>query len=115
VVDARWMYARPETRREFLRKAFLGASAVSLAPVLAACGEDEEPGQTATSPGATASARAVGGAFNLLTWEGYDMLDATKSWRKSEGIDMNSIYMASTQDPATKVLAPGATPIDCTT
>jgi spermidine/putrescine-binding protein len=43
------------------------------------------------------------------------MLDATKAWRKRNGIEMNSIYMASTQDPATKVLAPGATPIDCTT
>lgn len=114
MVDAQWMYARPSSRREFLQKALLGISGLSLAPILAACGEDggatPTPGGGGTEPTGT-----VGGPFDLLTWEGYDMLDATKSWRKSNGIEMNSIYMASTQDPATKVLAPGATPIDCTT
>jgi spermidine/putrescine transport system substrate-binding protein len=115
MVDARWMYTQPTSRREFLQKALLGASAVSLAPILAACSDDNPSGGASPVGGNVSDAGPIGGTFNLLTWEGYDMLDATKSWRKRNGIEMNSIYMASTQDPATKVLAPGATPIDCTT
>jgi spermidine/putrescine-binding protein len=108
------MYATPTSRREFLRSALVGVSGISLAAILAACGEDG--GATPTpGGGGTEATEPVGGQFNLLTWEGYDMLKPTKAWRESNGIEMNSIYIASTQDPATKVLAPGAAPIDCTT
>jgi spermidine/putrescine transport system substrate-binding protein len=113
VVDAGWMFTRPTSRREFLERALLAGGVLGLPQILAACGGDGEGTPQDGAPGGETG--QVGGTFNLLTWEGYDILDATKSWRKEMGIEMNSIYMASTQDPATKVLAPGATPIDCTT
>lgn len=103
--DIRGVLVRPISRRRFLQ--MLGAAAAAV-PVsqLVACGA---PG------GAPTEEPTVGGQLDFYSWEGYDMLDASKAWREEHGVDLKSGYIASSDDTPAKILGSGGQGIDLIT
>jgi spermidine/putrescine-binding protein len=82
------------TRRDFLK--FAGTSSVVLGAqsILAACG--------VKTP--TPEAAKIGGTIDFLSWEGYDLLNETKSWREGKGIEIASTYIGSMEDTQAKLV-----------
>src|SRR6478609_3096246 len=82
-------------RRQFLVRggglAVLGAVSPSL---LAAC-----------SGGQPASQSTVGGTLRMLTWEGYDLPDSSKSWQTQNHANIAATYVGSNDEIIAKVAA----------
>jgi spermidine/putrescine transport system substrate-binding protein len=90
-------------RRQFLHMLGAAAASISAARILTACSPGDAPGDK------------VGGQLDFFSWEGYDMLDATKTWREEHGVELKSGYIASSDDTAAKILGPGGAGIDLIT
>lgn len=57
----------------------------------------------------------VGGRLDFYSWEGYDFLSPTESWRKEHQVDLKSAYIASSDDTPAKVISPAGKGIDLIT
>ena len=102
---------RRATRRRFLQRAgVLGAGALALPGLLAGCGDDEEGGSAATAEKTAGPAEvpAASGRLDYLSWEGYDIPDAMKAWRKANNIEIKTNYIANHDDIQAKIKAGGS-------
>ena len=102
---------RRATRRRFLQRAGgLGLGALALPGLLAACGDDEQ-GESTTTPEKTAGPAevpAASGRLDYLSWEGYDIPDALKAWKKANNIQIKTNYIANHDDIQAKIKAGGS-------
>jgi spermidine/putrescine-binding protein len=99
------------TRRRFLQRGgALGLGILAAPAVLAGCGGDDEPDQAAKSPqaGGAPEAPEASGRIDYLSWEGYDIPDALKDWKKANGIQVKTNYIATHDDIQAKIKAAGA-------
>lgn len=87
------------TRRHLLRLA--GASAVALGA-----------GRFLDASTAFASAGGVGGALDLFTWQGYDLTQPLKGWRKQHHIKQTVKYINNQFDVASILKGPGGKQYD---
>lgn len=57
-------------------------------------------------PGMTSILQAaqVGGKIDFLSWEGYDLLNETKAWRKKNNVSIASTYIGSMEDTQAKLV-----------
>lgn len=94
------------TRRQFLRRAGLSTVVIGAGPTLfAACGGEKEKAATATSGPAKASEAT--GRVDFLSWEGYDLPDALKSWRDTNDVSVKATYIANQDEIQTKLKGSG--------
>jgi spermidine/putrescine transport system substrate-binding protein len=87
------------TRRHFLRLA--GGTALAVAG-----------GGLLSASEAVASLEAVGGALNLFTWQGYDLTQPFKEWRKQHHIHQTVKYINNQFDVASILRGPGGKQFD---
>jgi hypothetical protein len=87
------------SRRTFLKLAGAGSVALGASGVLAACGGSSASSSSAASGGS--SVGAVGGPFNLFTWQGYDLTKPFKPWRAENNIQQTVKYINNQFDVAT--------------
>jgi spermidine/putrescine transport system substrate-binding protein len=96
------------TRRQFLRRAGFATIAVGAGPtLLAACGGDDDEEPAETSAGGPAKAPKASGRVDFLSWEGYDIPDALKSWKKENGVTVKATYIANHDEIQAKLKASG--------
>jgi spermidine/putrescine transport system substrate-binding protein len=92
-------FTRTITRRESLRAAVVGLTAVGAGPaLLAACGGDDD---------AQGGGEGVGGNIDFISWEGYDLLDQTRDWQRENSVRLRSTYIGASDDVIAKVKSGG--------
>jgi spermidine/putrescine-binding protein len=106
------------TRRELIKRGGLGAMLLSGTPAyLAACGGDEEAGETGGA--ADTGEASVSGTIDFFSWEGYDLPDdqfpTMKAWKASNGVSIRSSYIGSHDDIQAKIKGGGGEGIDLIT
>jgi spermidine/putrescine transport system substrate-binding protein len=90
------------TRRDLVRAGLGAGMALGAGPLLAACGgEEEEPAPTPGAP------QDISGTINFFSWEGYDLLKETAQWRKANGVEIKSAYIATHADIQAKFTTGG--------
>jgi len=50
------------------------------------------------------NAAQTGGKIDFLSWEGYDLLNESKGWRKKRGVTISSTYIGSMEDTQAKLV-----------
>ena len=80
------------TRRQFLERLGITIASLGVTHFVSACAGRKET--------------KVGGRLDFYSWEGYDFLSATESWRKEHQVDLKSAYIASSDDTPAKVISP---------
>ena len=102
---------RELSRRQFLRKAgVLTVTVGSVPTLLAACGDDDEAPETAAQSTGTpgpATVPKASGTVDFLSWEGYDIPNAMKAWKKENGVDVKATYIGNHDDIQAKLKAGG--------
>ncbi len=88
------------TRRHFLYLTGTTVLVGGAGAILGACSSGASPTPAASSaacPSVVPSSAAVGGAFNLFTWAGYDGkgVAAMDAWYADQGIDLNVKYISN--------------------
>ena len=106
------------TRRELIKRGGLGAMLLSATPAyLAACGGDEEAGDTGGA--ADTGEASASGTIDFFSWEGYDLPDdqfpTMKEWKASNGVSIRSSYIGSHDDIQAKIKGGGGEGIDLIT
>jgi spermidine/putrescine transport system substrate-binding protein len=106
-------FMTPLDRRELLRRGLIVLSVGAAPSLLAACGGDEEGGATATTGDGTGTTPAAGtvpeasGTIDYLSWEGYDIPDATRAWRRENGVEFKSTYIGNHDDIQARIASGG--------
>jgi spermidine/putrescine transport system substrate-binding protein len=98
------------TRRRFLQRAgMVGLGAIVAPGLLAGCGDDETEDEAADRPADAGPAQApkATGRIDYLSWEGYDIPDALKSWKQANDIQVKTNYIATHDDIQAKIKAAG--------
>jgi spermidine/putrescine transport system substrate-binding protein len=96
------------TRRQFLRRAGFVTVAVGAGPtLLAACGGDDDDESAETSAGGPAKAPKASGRVDFLSWEGYDIPDPLKGWKRENGVTVKATYIANHDEIQAKLKASG--------
>jgi spermidine/putrescine transport system substrate-binding protein len=97
------------TRRQFLRRAGFVTLAAGAGPtLLAACGSDDEEGTQDTGDGGgPAKAPQASGRVDFLSWEGYDIPDPLKAWKKEGDVTVKATYIANHDEIQAKLKASG--------
>jgi len=99
------------TRRRFLaRGGALGLGVLAAPGLLAGCGGDDAPEQGASSGQDTGTPKEpkASGRIDYLSWEGYDIPPALKDWKKANGIQVKTNYIATHDDIQAKIKAAGS-------
>jgi spermidine/putrescine transport system substrate-binding protein len=91
------------SRRELLRRGVVVVTIGAGAPqLLAACGGDDAGGTSAATgggdTGGTPAVPQASGAIDFLSWEGYDLPNAMKAWKKEHGVTVNPTYIGNHND-----------------
>jgi spermidine/putrescine transport system substrate-binding protein len=103
----------PLDRRELLKRGVALLSVGATPALLAACGGDGDggeagaPGTTQTGTGAGGTVPAASGTVDYLSWEGYDIPDATKAWRQENGVEFKATYIGNHDDIQARITAGG--------
>jgi spermidine/putrescine transport system substrate-binding protein len=106
-------FLTPLDRRELLKRGLVVASIGAVPSFLAACGGDDDGGGEAAAPATTGAAEAAptvpeaSGTIDYLSWEGYDIPDATKAWRDENGVEFESTYIGNHDDIQARIAAGG--------
>jgi spermidine/putrescine transport system substrate-binding protein len=96
------------SRRRFLQRAGLVTLTVGAGPtLLAACGDDDDEAASTAAKG-PAKAPPASGRVDFLSWEGYDIPDPLKSWKKKNDITVKATYIGNHDEIQTKLKAGGA-------
>jgi spermidine/putrescine transport system substrate-binding protein len=88
------------SRRDFLK--MVGTTSVILGTqsILSACSKQEATQQVVP----LATEEKIGGTIDFLSWEGYDLLNETKTWREQNGVEIASTYIGSMEDTQAKLV-----------
>jgi spermidine/putrescine transport system substrate-binding protein len=105
-------FLTPLDRRELLKRGLVVASIGAVPSFLAACGGDDDDGGDAAAPTATQAQETpavppASGTVDYLSWEGYDIPDATQAWRDENGVEFKSTYIGNHDDIQAKIAAGG--------
>jgi spermidine/putrescine transport system substrate-binding protein len=105
-------FLTPLDRRELLKRGLVVASIGAVPSFLAACGGDDDDGGEAAAPTATQAQETptvppASGTIDYLSWEGYDIPDATKAWRDEHGVEFESTYIGNHDDIQARIAAGG--------
>ncbi len=76
--------------------------------LLSACGGDDEEEAADTQAGGPAKAPKASGRVDFLSWEGYDIPDPLKPWKKKNDVTVKSTYIADHDEIQAKLKASGA-------
>ena len=104
-------FLTPLDRRELLKRGLVVASIGAVPSFLAACGGDDDDGgaaaPTATQADGTPTVPPASGTVDYLSWEGYDIPDATQAWRDEHGVEFESTYIGNHDDIQARIAAGG--------
>ena len=106
-------FLTPLDRRELLKRGLVVASIGAVPSLLAACGGDDDGGDAAQAPATTTATEAApavpeaSGTIDYLSWEGYDIPDATMAWREENGVEFQSTYIGNHDDIQARIAAGG--------
>jgi spermidine/putrescine transport system substrate-binding protein len=105
-------FLTPLDRRELLKRGLVVASIGAVPSFLAACGGDDDDGGGAAAPTGTQAqdtpaVPAASGTIDYLSWEGYDIPDATKAWRDEHGVEFESTYIGNHDDIQARIASGG--------
>jgi spermidine/putrescine transport system substrate-binding protein len=105
-------FLTPLDRRELLKRGLVVASIGAVPSFLAACGADDDDGGEAAAPTATQAQETptvpeASGTIDYLSWEGYDIPDATKAWRDENGVEFEATYIGNHDDIQARIAAGG--------
>jgi spermidine/putrescine transport system substrate-binding protein len=105
-------FLTPLDRRELLKRGLVVASIGAVPSFLAACGGDDDDGGEAAAPTATQAQETptvpeASGTIDYLSWEGYDIPDATKAWRDENGVEFEATYIGNHDDIQARIAAGG--------
>ncbi len=104
-------FLTPLDRRELLKRGLVVASIGAVPSFLAACGGDDDDGDaaapTATQADGTPTVPPASGTVDYLSWEGYDIPDATQAWRDEHGVEFESTYIGNHDDIQARIAAGG--------
>ena len=105
-------FLTPLDRRELLKRGLVVASIGAVPSFLAACGGDDDGGGDAAAPTATQAQETptvppASGTVDYLSWEGYDIPDATKAWRDENGVEFEATYIGNHDDIQARIAAGG--------
>ena len=104
-------FLTPLDRRELLKRGLVVASIGAVPSLLAACGGDDDGGgaaaPTATQAEGTPTVPPASGTVDYLSWEGYDVPDATQAWREENGVEFESTYIGNHDDIQARIAAGG--------
>jgi spermidine/putrescine transport system substrate-binding protein len=99
------------TRRRFLQRAGIVTMTLGTGPsFLAACGGS--PSKLEADGGGKSSGS---GTIDFLSWEGYDLLKETKSWREENKVEIRSTYIAEQGEIQPKMKANTGVDVDLIT
>jgi spermidine/putrescine transport system substrate-binding protein len=100
----------PLDRRELLKRGLVVVSIGAVPSFLAACGGDDDgdaAAPTATQAQETPTVPEASGTIDYLSWEGYDIPDATQAWREEHGVEFESTYIGNHDDIQARIAAGG--------
>jgi spermidine/putrescine transport system substrate-binding protein len=104
-------FLTPLDRRELLKRGLVAVSIGAVPSFLAGCGGggdgEEAATATATQAQGTPTVPPASGTIDFLSWEGYDIPDATKAWRKENGVEFKATYIGNHDDIQAKIAAGG--------
>jgi spermidine/putrescine transport system substrate-binding protein len=105
-------FMTPLDRRELLKRGLLVMSVGATPALLAACGGDDDgeagaPGTTQAGTGTGAAVPEASGTVDYLSWEGYDIPDATKAWRQENDGECKATYIGNHDDIQARITAGG--------
>ena len=105
-------FLTPLDRRELLKRGLVVASIGAVPSFLAACGGDDDDDGDAAAPAATQAQESptvppASGTVDYLSWEGYDIPDATQAWRDEHGVEFQSTYIGNHDDIQARIAAGG--------
>jgi spermidine/putrescine transport system substrate-binding protein len=108
---------RQTSRRRFLQRAGLLTASVGAAPAfLAACGgDDDEPSGGSGGGGGPAGVPEASGRVDYLSWEGYDLPEPLKQWKRENDVEVKSTYVGNHNDIQAKLKASGGGGFDVIT
>src|SRR3712207_3996696 len=87
---------RATSRRRFLQRAGLLTAAVGAAPAfLSACGDDDDDEAAEGGGEGGGGVPRASGRVDFLSWEGYDLPDPLKPWRRKNDVDVKASYIRS--------------------
>lgn len=96
-------------RREFLRRGGVALTALGASPLLfSACGGSDKKAVTGTGgspPKPIEGTGKLGGRIDFLSWEGYDIPDPMKDWKKTNDVTLKATYIATHDDIQAKLIA----------
>ncbi|MGH3039273.1 MAG: ABC transporter substrate-binding protein [Gaiellaceae bacterium] len=102
----------PLDRRELLKRGLVVVSIGAVPSFLAACGGDDDDDGDAAAPTATQAQETpavppASGTVDYLSWEGYDIPEATQAWREENGVEFESTYIGNHDDIQARIAAGG--------
>jgi len=110
-------FMTPLDRRELLKRGLVVLSVGATPALLAACGGNGDDGGDGGEAGAPATGATeataepqvpeASGVVDYLSWEGYDIPDATKAWRDENGVEFKATYIGNHDDIQAKITAGG--------
>ena len=96
----------PFDRREFIKRGMALLTIGSTPALLAACGGSNDSG-SAAAPSSSAAAPKASGTIDYLSWEGYDIPDPMKAWKKANDVTVKPTYIGNHDDIQAKIKAGG--------
>lgn len=107
---------RQTSRRRFLQRAGLVTAAVGAAPAfLAACGDDDDEDSAGDAGDGGGGVPKASGRVDYLSWEGYDLPDPLKAWKRKNNVEVKATYIGNHNDIQAKLKAGGGGGFDVIT